>query len=179
MIKEYAVSAKVHTGPTSSRAPTSSTSTHAPTPSTVFTQKNCWDSSCNVWCEDTSYPTDTCIHVDDRHAILTCTNDEIIQTVYDDATCSGKGEKSSMPLNKCLQSYLGYFENRCGSSTSLQSTTDFTSMWSTEHPLGQPRNHQEEEAAPRPGKKDKKGKKNDGKKKGKKHPKGKKGGRRH
>lgn len=128
MMADYAVSVTVAGGSPTSPQPTSTTTTPRPGPtittprpgptpapgSTTFVQRSCYNSKCSLLCSNTTHPVGVCIPTDNGgSAILECGTCEVTQRIYASADCSGVAQIATMPLNLCLQSYLGYFENVC------------------------------------------------------------------
>ncbi|KPI83691.1 cysteine peptidase A (CPA) (CPA) [Leptomonas seymouri] len=104
MMKEFAVSAQVG-GPTTPRPPT---------PSKVLIQTNCYNSKCSLMCASTSIPTGVCVpSKNGGSAIISCNSTEVSEQIYSSNDCSGIAHASRMPVDQCIQSYLGYFQNSC------------------------------------------------------------------
>lgn len=109
--------------------------------SQLFVQKNCFNSECSLLCFNTTYRSEACVPMSNgRSAIVHCQSTTVVQDIYTTSDCSGDAEQVTMPLNKCIQSYLGYFENICTtpSERSLQRAATVMDI-STPHALGQPR----------------------------------------
>ncbi|KAK7197945.1 cysteine peptidase A (CPA) [Novymonas esmeraldas] len=149
MMKEYAVSATIAGStptntPTTTHTPTSS----APAPSnTALVQMNCFVSGCSNLCTKTTYPTGTCLQrKTGGSAIITCTDTEVVEQIFNSADCSGKANTATMPVNQCMNSYAGYFQNVCTASAEVVNTGDAVPNLSKPHILRQPRTPRTDEA---------------------------------
>ncbi|EPY22055.1 cysteine peptidase A [Strigomonas culicis] len=112
MLREYAISATVEGGPappsTTTKAPTS------PPSGEVFVQKNCLDSGCSYLCRETTYATDTCLPTKDAASVVVhCNSTHVVEETFQAADCTGESTTATLPLDTCLQYYLGYFQNLC------------------------------------------------------------------
>ncbi|CAM38321.1 cysteine peptidase A (CPA) [Leishmania braziliensis MHOM/BR/75/M2904] len=136
MMKDYAMSATVG-GTTTSRAPTT---TEAPKPSeTVLVQKKCLLNGCSRLCTSTTYPTGVCLRRRGGGSVMvTCQEEEVVELIFRSSSCSGNSQETRMPLNQCMPSYMGYFQNICASSVGAGSTSDPISDLSRPLLLGQP-----------------------------------------
>lgn len=116
MMKEYVCSATVggSPGPHTTTTTKSPGPTPSPTPGTYFIQKSCLDFKCSLLCSNVTYKTGTCLPLDNGgSAIVTCGADTVDEVIYAGPGCTGTSTHSSMPVNKCMHSYLGFFENLC------------------------------------------------------------------
>lgn len=141
MMKEYAVSSTIG-GPTPSTSSTAAppTTSSAPQPSsTVLVQMNCYVSGCQYLCTNTSYPTSKCVpRKTGGSAMITCTETEVLEQVYNSNDCSGTASEARMPVNKCLNGYSGYFQNVCTAGVHASHATSAAPLLKP-HVLGQPR----------------------------------------
>ena len=104
MMREYACSATVDNKPTT---------TSSPDDNQILVQSYCLDSKCNDGCMIHAFQTNKCLHTPFGSVRLTCTSDNVEEQLYSSRDCSGDSKKTSMPLHKCLNGYVGFFENVC------------------------------------------------------------------
>ncbi|KAG5507101.1 hypothetical protein JKF63_05847 [Porcisia hertigi] len=116
MMKEYAMSATL-SGTTTTHAPTS---TPGPQPANAtLVQMNCLTSGCSFWCTNTTHSTGVCLpHKNGGSFIVNCQKNTVDEVLFSSKDCTGEGTKTTMPLNTCMASYLGYFQNVCTQSVS-------------------------------------------------------------
>lgn len=119
-MKEYATSAQVSSGPITTVPPRptpSPTPTPAPAPGGVFVQINCLDSHCSMFCSKSTYRTGVCLQVaTGGSTIAHCERSALAVEVYKSSDCTGEPTIERVALNKCLPSFLSYFENICAAT---------------------------------------------------------------
>merc|ERR1712000_287291 len=79
---------------------------------TYFTQKTCFIAGCEAACQSIQFPQRLCIRANGGGAVEAYVDGEnLVQTLYETTTCTGKGKQSTIPLNKCMKNSQGqYFE---------------------------------------------------------------------
>ncbi|KPA82923.1 cysteine peptidase A (CPA) (CPA) [Leptomonas pyrrhocoris] len=147
MMKEYAMSAQV-SGPTTPRPPIASAAP-APAQATngkVIIQRKCHNSGCTLLCSNVTFPTGVCVpsKKNGGSAILSCSGTEVSEQVFTSNDCSGTAHVASMPVGKCIHSYLSYLENICSDAVAATTAVDTKNDAVLEelvrpHILGQPR----------------------------------------
>ena len=89
-------------------------------PQSYFTQSNCAIQGC-LLCQSVQFPEYMCVQANGGGSVTAhCGKTHLVQTAYESTDCTGKGQESEVPLNKCISNQGQYFEFACPASSPRQ-----------------------------------------------------------